>query len=117
MPAELISHTQRYEQAWRELRLRTTIVFATLFGGFLVVPLLVYGMHFLFSVDAILWVGIAWGAAFLGASFHRAMFPCPRCGKAFFLWYLYGNHMSRKCLHCGLRIGSPYISGQNTIET
>jgi hypothetical protein len=27
---------------------------------------------------------------------------CPRCGKPFHFGWLYGNALSRRCIHCGL---------------
>jgi hypothetical protein len=93
------------------------IFFSIFFGGFLIVPLLEYARRFLTSKDLFLWIAVAWAAAFLGAALHRSTFPCPRCGRAFFIWYLFGDPTSRKCLHCGLKIGSPYLAGQTSTET
>ena len=108
----MISHTQRYEAAWKDLRLRTFILLGLFIGFVPGAPLLVYAINALFSVDPLLWVGGGWGAAFLGAGIHRSTFPCPRCGQWFFMWYGFGNPLSRKCMHCGLKIGARYEAGQ-----
>jgi hypothetical protein len=31
---------------------------------------------------------------------------CPRCGKRFDGWWFFQNSYTKKCLHCGIRIGT-----------
>src|SRR5580704_10880709 len=99
----LIGHAEKYEASWRDLRTRTLIV-VILFLGF--VPgmgLIFYILSTVHVVDP-LWIAGVWAAAFLGSVLHRATFPCPRCGKFFFIWFGFGNPLARQCMHCGLKI-------------
>jgi hypothetical protein len=106
----LMSHAQKYEAAWIDLRTRTVILLALFLGFVPGVPLISYVLNTVMVVDP-LWIAGAWAAAFAGAGFHRATFPCPHCGKWFFIWVGFHNPFSRKCMHCGLKIGSSYEAG------
>jgi hypothetical protein len=103
----LLSHTQKYEAAWADLRLRGRILLGVSLGFVPGVPLLSYAIAMLYPIDP-LWIGGAWLAAFAGAAVHRSTFTCPRCGHWFFVWLGYHNTLTRKCIHCDLKIGAHY---------
>src|SRR5438874_5759306 len=46
--------------------------------------------------------GMAWLVTCAIAHVVVMMWRCPRCGKPFFLSWLKGNFLARRCLHCGL---------------
>jgi hypothetical protein len=41
------------------------------------------------------------------AYFRRIFWPCPRCGRPFFLTWSGCNWFARRCLHCGLPKWAP----------
>jgi hypothetical protein len=99
------SDVERYKRAWRSLRLRRWIAFG-LFALYLPV---VGTFALVFSHDperegavaAKIWLaGCAIGTIWL------SLFHCPRCGKLFGISWAFSNPIARKCLHCGLPVGS-----------
>jgi hypothetical protein len=49
---------------------------------------------------SLLLIGLAMGA-------YGTPGKCPRCGKRFDGWWFFQSSYTKKCLHCGIRIGTP----------
>jgi hypothetical protein len=89
---------------WYDYRLRLIWLVGIGAGGFLLLGLIVFGLAL---VDMTLAettarvLGFSWVFAFAVASVRATRFPCPRCGKRFFVgqWH---NPLASKCMHCGL---------------
>jgi hypothetical protein len=91
-----------YEQQWREYRKRCIIfliIFATCIPAVVLVENLLHSDTVFFIVS---FVGML---AFFVAGIRILTWPCPRCGKSF---YVYGSiwrsnpFFTGRCLHCGL---------------
>lgn len=96
-----------YSEAWRERRKR---IWLALLGP--VVGLLaVFALSELFYVvRAPPWITSVlitlWFIASVALGFRAGLWRCPRCGRVFTASRLLSNPLTRKCLHCGLRIGA-----------
>src|SRR5437868_13183073 len=91
-----------YSQEWEDLAERTTLFFVVWIGGWLAIGVLgaIFG-------DRAIWLGPLWLLGFFVTAGHRGRFRCPRCGAWFFKPSRMSiNPWSRRCYHCGLRIGS-----------
>ncbi|MCA1594036.1 MAG: hypothetical protein LC754_15565 [Acidobacteria bacterium] len=92
-----------YRAQWAEYRKRSIIVwsvFLTYIPGAIIIGGSLYRLTG--SDSFIPMTAFAWMAAFAITNFYRMNWKCPRCGKAFFQKWWYGNNFARKCVHCGL---------------
>lgn len=83
--------------AWDDYSNRRRWFFGVWLGGFLLLGLLMQLVG-----GAVFPLAILWVLAFLVAAWRLSAFRCPRCGRFFFLTWLYGNLLAQRCLHCGL---------------
>jgi len=91
------------QAAWRDLNVRSTILWLLFFGfipGMFLLSYLLNDVLFQeapFRVVALAWMGtIAWAGS------RMASFACPGCSRAFFEnWYFF-KPLRRNCAHCNL---------------
>ena len=93
---------------WQEYRRRRNLALFAFFGYVPVIALFAVITETLLHVTTPVFVAaISWMllAVIVGNWFIR--FPCPRCGKPFFMkWWGY-NTFARRCLHCKLPLNAP----------
>lgn len=92
-----------YTCAWNDYRRRRRWYFGTWLGSFAVIEILWH------LSDKVSLRGLAIGVlgpicmlTFIIFCIWHGLFKCPRCGRCFFLTWLYHNHFARHCVHCGL---------------
>jgi hypothetical protein len=92
-----------YIEQWRNLRNREWLVIG-LFLGYLpgVVGIASVISKFTPSETPVLVVALAWMATFAVTGLRVSFFPCPRCGKHFYMNKYFITTLGRKCPHCGL---------------
>ncbi len=92
-----------YKLSWDDYRKRSAI-FWTVFLSYVPGVWLIGGaLSGLFGSDRSYFItAIAWMVAFALSHFYRMSWGCPRCGRAFFMKWWYGNSFAQKCVHCGL---------------
>ncbi|WP_404308968.1 hypothetical protein [Neorhodopirellula lusitana] len=54
------------------------------------------------SDDAAMIAAVAWMAAYGVAGWRCGHFPCPQCGRPFFIWRFTYHVWTGQCLHCNL---------------
>jgi hypothetical protein len=104
-----------YAAAWRESRRRLWRFLLGGIGGFFLIPVVMALLATLLgtplpdSVRERLFVGLGliWFVGCPVLAFRYMRFPCPRCGRTFYMRPFYGNAFARRCLHCGLPKGAP----------
>jgi uncharacterized protein (DUF983 family) len=102
-----------YAMAWADLRRRRTrawvAILAWLPVGGVVGALAEMALRPLLPVERIrgLLIGPPLLAIFAWFQIHRALFRCPKCGNKFHSTFLCGNPWTRRCLNCGIQMGTP----------
>ncbi|QQP94894.1 hypothetical protein [Lysobacter enzymogenes] len=95
-----------YARQWRDRRARRLWFYGVWIGGFAVLALLMFGVlpHFpQIPAGAIFVVlGLTWLAGSFFAGMRLQRFPCPRCGRSYFMTSLIYFPFARQCRHCGL---------------
>lgn len=82
---------------WKEYKIRKLAFWISILLSFI-------GMIFWSSYFKSLILGFIAGVAIIGtAAVYFAKWKCPRCRNSFILAGAYGNVLTAKCLHCGLR--------------
>lgn len=109
---EATSEQERYDRAWRSLRLSRGAMIA-LFALYLPV---VGGIAMTFQVSA-LYLWLSWVVLMLVAAFSIWTFPCPRCDELFTHTWIFNNPFTMKCMHCGLRVGDLPIARPERISS
>jgi DNA-directed RNA polymerase subunit RPC12/RpoP len=92
-----------YTERWRNLRRREWLVIALLIGYLPVVGLMSWLIRQVTTSEIPpTVVAIAWMGASAWAALRVGLFPCPRCGKRFYMNKYLMTTMGRKCPHCGV---------------
>jgi DNA-directed RNA polymerase subunit RPC12/RpoP len=93
-----------FAEQWKDLRRREWVV-VVLFAGY--IPSVAGAAWFISSITTtdsdgpMIAIAIAWMLAIAVAMLRVTYFPCPRCGKHFYMAAFFVT--GRKCPHCGLR--------------
>jgi hypothetical protein len=101
-PTERDRREVEFAEHWDELTRRTVVSWAALAGCLVVLSLAICFL----SPDAVL-VGVLpiVFALYAAAQWWRMSFPCPACGKPFFIKNG-GSYGGGACMHCGLEPGA-----------
>jgi hypothetical protein len=93
-----------YEEQWREYRRRRLVGYGLWIGW------LPYGGTLIYLQDSVAWIGrngvplaVGYMLAACVAGLWLSFWPCPSCGRPFFLttfWFY--RHFAKACVHCGL---------------
>jgi hypothetical protein len=93
-----------YLEAWDELRRRRVVMWASFLSWLPVGAICGYLLG-----DRVVYVVLLLMAIIVVAQFRAALFRCPQC-RGFFNFRWSGFHRNpwvRKCIHCGIAIGTP----------
>lgn len=92
-----------YADNWKELRNRERLAIGLLLGYLPVLAGLAKLISYITtSENPVIAMAIAWIIIFTWASIRVTFFPCPRCGKHFYMNRYFITTFGRKCPHCGL---------------
>jgi hypothetical protein len=95
-----------YAEAWKTVRRSRRVTWFTFLGWVPVGGLIMATVTRLFGDGAAPFVAMLMGAWLLFTVLSLMKAQCPRCAKPLLRTRTYGNPLSRKCLHCGLAIGT-----------
>src|SRR3954471_8603017 len=88
---------------WDEYRRRWRVAWVVLLTYLPAVVVLGVPMKWVTASDLpVALLASAWMTGILLAGWRAGVFPCPRCGRPFFLRGMIGKLLARECVHCGL---------------
>ena len=94
-----------YMKQWQEYRTRRGLALFAFIGFVPAEVAVILVSMLLFNSDRpALVFAYCWMAFFFVASRRASRFPCPRCGKMFFLYSGFSSYsmFAKKCVHCDL---------------
>jgi hypothetical protein len=88
--------------SWDNYRKRRRLFLIALLGFFPFALLVMFPLSYVCQSDTLGYrAGLAYLVFYGIASLQFAFFPCPKCGKSFFVKWWYNNFFTRQCVHCG----------------